>query len=169
MRISLAALPAAREDCVEKLTDTARASYCSAAPSFAAIARGSAATPCLKEQSGGAPRRFSFAGRDFTAPRRTLPYWRSHSSRVGNAALRLNFSGSPAYTPETKGATRYSRISFPNFRRTKAATDSSSVGGCDFLNGSEAIFQREMGFRRVEASRAHGDMGIFRRWPCSST
>src|SRR5580700_10318774 len=147
MRISLAALPAAREDCVEKLTDTARASYCSAAPSFAAIARGSAATPCLKEQSGGAPRRFSLAGRDFSAPRRTLPYWRSHSSRVGNAALRLNFSGSPAYTPETKGATRYS----------------SSVGGCDFLNGSEAIFQRETGFRRVDASSACGDMGTLRK------
>src|SRR4029077_16288560 len=127
---------------------SARAPARRLAPSCSPSARGRVATPWRKEQSGGGPARFSFAGRDFIAPRRTLPYSRSHSSSVGNAARRLSFSGSPAYTPETNGATRYSRISCPNFRRTKFATDSSFEGGRVFRNGSEAIFQREPGERR---------------------
>ena len=53
----------------------------------------------------------------------------SNSCSLGNAARRLKFSGSPAYTPETKGATSRSSNSSPNLRRTNAAMDSSSAGG----------------------------------------
>ena len=73
------------------------------ASSYAALAkfRGQRAseaspTPCRNEHSGGGPFPLLRFERDFIAPRRTLPYSRSHSSRVGNAALRLSFSGSPA-------------------------------------------------------------------------
>ena len=57
-----------------------------------------AALPCRdrNEHSGGAPLRSPFGRRDFMAPRTTLPYSRSHSSSVGNAARKLSFSGSPA-------------------------------------------------------------------------
>ncbi len=129
-------------------------------PSFSSSARARVATPRRKEQSGGGPTRLPFAGRDFIAPRSRLPYSRSHSSSVGNAARRLSFSGSPAYTPDTNGATRYSRISCPNFRRTKSATDSSFGGGRVFRNGSEAIFHREPGVSMEEVSSARGDIGI---------
>ena len=126
-------------------------------------------TPCVKEQSGGAPVRCSLAAaiswRRAARCRIRVPIHRARERRL----CRLSFSGSPAYTPETKGATRYSRISWPNFRRTKAATDSSSEGGCDFAEGSEAIFQRETGLRSVEASRACGDIGILRSWPWRRT
>ena len=96
------------------------------------------------------------------APRRTLPYWRSHSSSDGNAALQAQFFGIAGVDAGDK---RRDEI-FQNFvaefsAHETSATDSSSVGGLRFaLKGSEAIFQREPDAeqgRRQQRLRRHGN------------
>src|SRR6267142_1142132 len=92
--------------------------------------------PSRKARSAGRSRGpdFVFAARH--VPRMMLPADFSASWRDGKALRRLSRSGSPAYTPETKGPTRRSRSCGENFLRTKAATDSSASGGALFPSKS---------------------------------
>src|ERR1700691_1762982 len=103
--------------------------------------------------------RFCPAGRDFIAPRSTLPYCNSHSDNEGKALRTLSCSGSPAYTPDTNGATKLSRISAPNLRRMKSATDSSCCGGRLRRNSSAAACSRVPPLKNELVKKDCGDNG----------
>ena len=125
-------------------------------------------TPCVKEQSGGGCCALAaFGGRDFIAPRRTLPYSRSHSSRVGKRGFQAEFFGITGIDAGDKGRDKV----FQNFVAEFAANESRQrilprLAAVVCLKGSEAIFQREIGrSARSGRSSACGDIGIFRRRP----
>src|SRR5213592_3042711 len=77
------------------------------APIFSARTRGSVWSPFTKEHRLRERLGFGVLLTDRMKPRRALPYFSSTSTSMVNAERALKHLGSPAYTPDTKGATRF--------------------------------------------------------------
>src|SRR6266404_4681386 len=105
---------------------------CREGPRMFESARMRVSLPSRKARSVGRSLGPVFVFEARSMPRMMLPTDFSASWRDGKALRRLRRSGSPAYTPETKGPTRRSRSWGENFLRKKAATDSSASGGTLF-------------------------------------
>src|SRR5882672_6122840 len=143
------------------------APVCREGPRMFESARMRISLPLRKARSVGRSRGFVFAARN--VPRMMLPADFSASWRDGKALRRLRRSGSPAYTPETKGPTRRSRSWGENFLRKKAATDSSASGGTLFPMRSRTKAHFVEASIRELVKKAGGLRGTGRSAPSTRT
>src|SRR6266403_4243115 len=145
------------------------APVCREGPRMFESARMRISLPLRKARSVGRSRGFVFVFAARNVPRMMLPADFSASWRDGKALRRLRRSGSPAYTPETKGPTRRSRSCGENFLRTKAATDSSASGRTLFPMRSRTKAHLVEGLISELVKKAAGLRGTGRSTPSTRT